>query len=110
MDAARDRLDYVVWRDEAANLLVRGCTKRKIDKMPHTALRKFLVELNGLLVPAEGAFIMGSDNHLVSPGSNGNQIFIASLCKQFLHLCFGNRREKILGNRRDDCMSFLCPG
>src|SRR5260370_21537425 len=50
LDTARDRVDYILRCDEAADLIVGGCAKRKIDKMPHTALWEFLVELIGFLL------------------------------------------------------------
>src|SRR5580692_4787874 len=77
--------------------------------MPHAALWKFLVELNGFPVSAEGSLIMRSNDHLVSPGSDGNKIFVPALCEQLLNLCLGGRRNKLLGNCRYRSMSFLCP-
>ena len=46
---------------------------------------------------------------LVSPGSDGNKIFVPALCEQLLNLCLGSRRNKMLGNCCYRSMSFLCP-
>src|SRR5260370_25949146 len=98
VDTARDRVDYIIRCDEAADFVIRGCAKRKIDKMPHAAFWKFLVELNGFLVSTEGPLIMRSNDHLVSPGSDGNKVSVPALREQLLNLCLGSLRNKTLRN------------